>query len=450
MKKNILYLLLSFLVVTACKKEEALNVDLTKSNPDLNVPGVIDTWLTTNFLNPYNMEVLYRFDRFQTPISKDLTPVREEQIQPAMEAVRDVWIAPYLSIAGSAFLKPFIPKQIALVGSAEYNVDGSITLGTADAGRRINLFTINDYDKTNVNGVTQMLHTIHHEFVHILHQNIPVPPDYEKLSPEYVGGSWISFTNTAAIAKDLGFITRYSRMNKDEDFAETSSFLLVEGQDAFDIYANTAIATADTRLRQKEQMIVDYYKINYSIDFRALQSKVKEAKETLTGFKTPFRNNLVAGAYRGFSIDKTASLQSAAFVTAYNTVIANVAASNAFVVDPKMDLEFVNIKSNRADMVLKFRARGGTFDGSFWYNLRATINPTTGSVTFTTAAAGTGTEYSNGTALTVRFQPLLTYLTTNTFTADWIEGVFPGSRDNIVGFSNSANGQLAFHGTIKR
>lgn len=450
MKKIFLPLLILSTALVSCKKEAALNVDLSKTNPVNSFPGATDIWLTANFLDPYNMEVLYKFDRFQAKIDKDLTPVREDQIQPVMEAVRDVWIQPYLTITGRPFLMPLIPKQVALVGSAEYNIDGSITLGTADAGRRINLFTVNNYDKTNVPNVEEMLHTIHHEFTHILHQKIPVPPDFEKVAPEYVGGAWISFTNTAAIAKSLGFITRYSRMNKDEDFAETSSFLLVQGQDAYDIYANSSVASADLRLRQKEQMVVDYFKGNYGIDFRALQAKVKEAKEKLTGFKVPFRTNLTSGAYKGFIVEKESVSQSAAFVTAYNTAITNVRVSNGITVDNKFELGFVDLKVNKTDMILKINGRSPSFDGSFWFNLKATIDPATGNVKFALGTVGTGTEYANGTALQARFKPLLDYLVNSNFNADWIENVIPGSRDVLAGFNTLPGGQLGFYGSIKR
>lgn len=451
MKKKFIYVLALSIALVSCKKEKALNVDLTKTNPSTYVPGKIDKWLTDNFLNPYNMEVLYRFDRFQAKIDKDLIPVREDQIQPAMEAVRDVWIEPYMAIAGKNFLKPFIPKQIALVGSAEYNIDGSITLGTADAGRRINLFTINDYDKTNIPKVEEMLHTIHHEFTHILHQNIPVPADYESISPEYVGGSWVSFTNTAELAKSLGYITRYSRMNKDEDFAEVTSFMLVEGRDAFDIYTNSASVSADARLRKKEQIVINYFKGNYGIDFRALQAKVKAAKETLTGASRSFRSNLVAGAYKGFSVDKNAVSQSADFVTAYNNAVAAVVAGFGISIDSKFELEFANLKTNKTDFILKLTGKGPGFAGSFWYNLKATINATTGDVKFVLAPAGTGDEYGNGTAVQARLKPLLDYLTVNTFNVNWVdESVIANSKDRLAGFTTNSDSKLGFYGSIKR
>lgn len=450
MKKKLIYLLMLSAALASCKKEDKLNVDLNKTNPPTYIPGKTDKWLTDNFLNPYNMEVLYRFDRFQAPIDKDLIPVSEDQIQPVMEAVRDIWIDPYMKIAGKNFLKPLIPKQVALVGSAQYNIDGSITLGTAEAGRRVNLFTVNGYNKSNVPAVELLLHTVHHEFIHILHQNIPVPPDFEKISPEYVGGSWVSFTNTAAIAKDLGYITRYSRMNKDEDFAETASTLLVEGQDYYDAYTNTASAAADAKLRKKEQMFVDYLKNSYGLDFRVLQAEVRLAKMKLTGTSRSFNENFRAGVYKSLTVDRNATSQSAAFITAFDAAKTALGIRTGITVDPVFNFDFTNLKVNRTDLVLKFTGTSPTFAGGFWYNVTATVNATNNTVKFTLGTAGSGTEYANGTALQAQFKPLLDYLTTTTFKTDWIENVIPNSNGKLGGFINPTTNQLAFYCTFKR
>lgn len=450
MRKIFMYALVLSTALASCKKEKALNVDLTKTNPVTYIPGKIDTWLNDNFLNPYNVEVLYRFDRFQAPIDKELTPVKEDQIQPALEAVRDVWIKPYMEIAGAGFFKPLVPKQIALVGSAQHNMDGTITLGTAEAGRRVNLFTINDYDKNNVPAVELMLHTIHHEFVHILHQTIPISPDYEKISPEYVGASWVSFANTLANAKALGYITRYARNNKNEDFAETVATLLVEGQEFFDAFANTAPADAEIKLRKKEQYVVDYYKINYGLDFRALQAKVKIAKETLTGTSRSFALNLSAGVYKGFSFNRNAVSEPAAFVTAFDASRTALFARTGITLASAFNLDFVNIKTNRINMVLKFTGTSATFNGGFWYNITANIAPGNRLVQFAIAPAGTGQEYANGTALQAQLKPILDHLTASTLKLDWIEGVIPNSKGILGGFSVAIDNQFWFYGTLKK
>ncbi|MDR6783889.1 substrate import-associated zinc metallohydrolase lipoprotein [Pedobacter africanus] len=454
MKKIFLYLMLLLTVAVSCKKESALNVDITKSNLDTYTKGTLDKWLEDNFLNPYNMEILYRFDRYQAKIDKEIAPVMEDKVQPLMEGVQQIFIQPYLDVTSKAFLLPVLPKEIALFGSGEYS-DDQITLGTADAGRQINLYEVNSYDKNDVLSImgTQerpaAFHTMHHEFAHILHQNVPVPPEYEAISSNYIGSSWVGSGNSAATAKSLGFITRYARNNKDEDFAEMISTLLVEGQDHFDAYVNTATdATAITKLRKKEQVVVDYFKAAHGIDFRRLQARVRTAIETYAPVAiVPVPTRLSQGSYKGVTIDKSAASQSSAFVTAYNSAVTNVGAVNGIPINPTVELVFTNPAVNRTDMILKFT--GSTF--AFWYNLTATVTTgNSGTIRLVAAPQGAATQYANGTFIQAQMKPILDYFTTKTFRANWIEGLFPGSRSTLLGFFDTSNSQLGFYGNVQR
>lgn len=455
MKKNFLYLILLLTVMASCKKEEALNVDITKSNLDTYVKGTLDKWLETNFLNPYNMEILYRFDRYQASIDKEIAPVMEDKVQPIMEGVDLIFIKPYLEVAGKGFLLPILPKEIALFGTGEYS-DDQITLGTADAGRQINLYEVNDYDKDNVLSVMgtperpAAFHTMHHEFAHILHQNVPVPPGYEAISSSYVGSAWVGSGNSAATAKSLGFISRYARNNKDEDFAEMIATLLVGGQDQFDAYVNTATTeTAIAKLRAKEQVVVDYYKSGHGLDFRKLQAKVRTAIETYAPVTiVPVPTWLSRGSYKGFIVDKNAANQSSAFVTAFNSSIAEASTPEYdSPITPTFELVFANPAVNRSAMILKFT------DGVYlyWFNLTAAITPgASGTIKLTRAAPGTTAAYGNGTFLQDAVMPLLDYLTTNTFKVNWIEDVVPGSRGTLLGFFDNSDSQLGFYGSIQK
>jgi substrate import-associated zinc metallohydrolase lipoprotein len=455
MKKIFLCLTLLAAVLVSCKKEKALNVDITKSNLDTYTKGKLDKWLDDSFLNPYNIEVLYRFDRYQASIDKEISPVLEDNVQPIMEGVSAVFIKPYLEITNKAFLLPILPKEIALFGTGEYS-DDQITLGTADAGRQINLYEVNKYDRNNRLSVLGTIdrpaafHTMHHEFAHILNQNVPVPPGFEEISSNYIGSAWVGSGNSSATAKGLGFITRYARNNKNEDFAEMVSTLLVEGQDEFDNYVKSAPAAAITKLRLKEQVVVDYYKTAFGIDFRFLQAKVRKAIETYAPVTiTPVINYFNLGVYKGFTVDKNAASQSSAFVTAYNSSIA--LASNPQTYDspifPTFELVFTNPAVNTTDMILKFN--DGTY--VYWYNLKAAITTgTNGTLKLTRTTQGTTAAYGNGTFLQVAVKPLLDYLTTNTFKINWIEDVVPNSRGTLLGFTTTPNNLLGFYGTIQR
>ncbi|MNY48300.1 hypothetical protein D3C86_1836240 [compost metagenome] len=99
-------------------------------------------------------------------------------------------------------------------------------------------------------------------------------------------------------------------------------------------------------------------------------------------------------------------------------------------------------------MILKFTA--GNF--SFWYDLTADITvgePGTLKLTLATTQ-GTTTSYANGEFIETQMKPILDYFTTKTFTINWVENIFPGSKNARMGFFDSTTGQLAFHATIQR
>lgn len=278
-------------VVAACAKEDEPDADLTGLGGPTWVKGPVDDWLYNNMVVPYNIEVKYRFDRYELALNKVLTPPREDKVIPVMETVRKTWIEPYEQIAGPAFIRKLSPKQFVLVGSAEYNPDGTIILGTAEGGRKIVLYVVNDFAKADKAAVKQMLHTIQHEFGHILHQNIMYPEEYKSITPNYTA-SWADFT--LADAQSRGFISEYSRSAPDEDFVEMIAFMLVEGKTGFDAMVNGIAlpdpadptktipnAAAQAILRRKEQIVVRYFKEAWNIDLYTLQATTEAAINAL-------------------------------------------------------------------------------------------------------------------------------------------------------------------------
>ena len=278
--KYIRFLIILFAVslFSACSEEDDADTPLPDLGGETWVNGPVDSWLYENFVAPYNIEVKYRFDKYEVALNRVLSPVREDKVIPVMETIRKTWIAPYEQVAGETFIKSLSPKQFVLVGSAEYNTNGTITLGTAEGGRKVVLFVVNDFDPKLESEVKQMLHTIHHEFAHILHQNIMYPEEFKRITTDYTA-SWNDFS--LADARSRGYITEYARSSPDEDFVEMISIMLIEGKAGFDAIVNSAPESAQPLLRQKEQYVVRYFKEAWNIDFYDLQAKSQAAIEAL-------------------------------------------------------------------------------------------------------------------------------------------------------------------------
>src|SRR5687768_11186630 len=171
---KILITLLLPLFVISCRKDEDLNVI-----PPVDLGGetsertTIDQWLLDSLTTPYNISVKYRWDPWELNLDKTLTPPDESKIIPAMSAIKRVWIDPYNQETGSdLFMKTYSPKQFVLVGSVEYNYNGTVVLGQAEGGNKIAYFDINqNFDQNSVTSIQRMIQTSHHEFAHVLHQN---------------------------------------------------------------------------------------------------------------------------------------------------------------------------------------------------------------------------------------------------------------------------------------
>lgn len=296
-------LLLSYLciaiVIISCKKSEDLGSvdDIPGLGGDTWTQGPIDNWIYSNLTQPFNISVKYKWDQFELELNKNLVPPREEKIVPVMEAVKKVWIDTYIAEAGEVFMKTYCPKFFVLCGSASWNTDGTITLGTAEGGRKIVLYVLNDfrtksmpgYRPSDSMGIKQMFHTIEHEFGHILHQNVLYPDDYKRITPGFYTANWNNVSDNAA--RRDGFVTAYAMSAPDEDFVEMISMMLTEGKAGFNKIVNSippgtsqnGITQADAiaRLRKKEAMVVAYYKDVWGMDFYRLQTRVREAVDSL-------------------------------------------------------------------------------------------------------------------------------------------------------------------------
>lgn len=294
-------LIAASLLYVNCTKEDPLPPldDISGLGGDTWVPTSIDRWIYDNLTKDFNIAVKYKWDMSELDLNRTLVPPLEEQIIPVMSAIKNVWIDTYVSEADSLFFKTIAPKFFILAGSPAYNGDGSIKLGTAEGGRKVTLYDINNFrvkgmpgynPNTDTAGVLQMFHTIQHEFAHILDQNVRVPVSFSATSANSYTSDWLNVTNEEA--KNNGFISPYGNSSRDEDWAEMVGFLLINGQAYFDAYVNSidpdnVSATGITgrqaiqRLRDKEAAVVTYFQQSFNVDFRSLQARNRAAINSL-------------------------------------------------------------------------------------------------------------------------------------------------------------------------
>ncbi|CEN50005.1 putative zinc-binding metallopeptidase [Capnocytophaga canimorsus] len=329
-KKYISLLLLAFLFVT-CNQKDAVSKDSVIYLEDEHQSD-FDQWLYETFTKPYNIEVKWKWDDTEIDNSFHVTPPQKQKARQIMEALHAIWIKPYEQEAGTEFIKTYVPKLIYLVGTPQFNQDGTKTLGLAEGGRKITLFDVDSFDNQDLDKMTKAFHTMHHEFAHILHQKIAFSTTYKDLTKGQYTGAWFNVSEVRANAR--GFITPYSMSNENEDFVEVAATILStvqnsnspiqrivpEKDDTGNVTGNlvsmnltdfqlklymfgisiqqqsngslrivqeqTAPQGLNTMLK-KIDMVSDYYKEVWGIDLFRLQGKIEQATNELILQNTP-------------------------------------------------------------------------------------------------------------------------------------------------------------------
>ncbi|HFK5528158.1 TPA: substrate import-associated zinc metallohydrolase lipoprotein [Elizabethkingia anophelis] len=259
-----------------------------------------DLWLKQNFEAPYNIEVLYRWEPQYVDYNRYMFPPSVVNVKPAMEIVKKLWIDTYSTIGGKNFVKILAPKEVVLIGGVNKNTNGTITLGVAEGGTRIVLFQTDNViaflqdptisTESKKSAVRQFIHTIQHEYVHILNQTKPFDQKaYQAIVRNGGMGQYKSdwYSDRDTVAREKGFITAYAQSNVNEDFAEMAATMLIYPRKEYNsIVSSIANTKAQELIRAKEKIVVAYYKEQFNIDFYALADAAsKNSEQVFNSFK---------------------------------------------------------------------------------------------------------------------------------------------------------------------
>lgn len=250
----------------------------TESQLDFTQPAktALDNWITTNYLDPYNINVQYKWNQNTVDNSRFLFPPTITKVQPALEIVQKIWLNSYATIGGTDFVKKIAPREIVLVGGVNLNSVGTRTLGLAEGGQRVTLFETDYIVRTNRAVVTEFIHTIQHEYIHILNQHKPFDEkSWAAITPVGYTADWYNFS--IPVSNEIGFITSYARLNINEDFAETAAMILITSKaDYATFLSKIKSATALAALKAKEALVVKYFKEAFGMDFYALRDEAEK------------------------------------------------------------------------------------------------------------------------------------------------------------------------------
>ena len=274
MKRYILnlFLLVMLFSVSACSDDDLGPSIFDPSTEELTE---LDLWMQANFTKPYNIEVLYKWLDIESDMAATLVPPTEDNAAGLADVLKKIWCLPYVNIAGNDFFCKLAPKQLMFIGSSRYNSDGTVTKGSAEGGRKIIIYEVNQFDRTNATRLKRYMKTIHHEFGHILNQTKPYTTDFKEITGTlYVGDSCWDTYKTDASALQVGLISRYAGSEDTEDFVELISIYVTRPQEAWDKLLTTAGADGAAIINQKFEIVRNYLQNSWNINIDELRESV--------------------------------------------------------------------------------------------------------------------------------------------------------------------------------
>ncbi|MCL1868119.1 MAG: putative zinc-binding metallopeptidase [Paludibacter sp.] len=265
-------------VVFSSCKEEKLGDSIFDTTPP--VRNKFDQWLYDSITIPYNIQVFYKYEDIEASNQYNLIPADLGNSKKLIQIVKHTWYEAYDEIVGKDFLRAYVPRILQFIGSAAWNDDtNSYVAGTAEGGMKVTLYVVNWLQTTPAFLKDNYLHTMHHEFGHILNQKIAYDPAFKLISKaDYIGGDWIYWNQQQSLAK--GFITPYSMDKDGEDFVELYSTYInctaAEWANLMQLAARTNVLYPDQvtrsngqgriKIEQKLTILRDYFQTRWNIN----------------------------------------------------------------------------------------------------------------------------------------------------------------------------------------
>lgn len=282
MKRFWLYIsLLVFGVFAVSSCSEDVDFDPTIYDTDTPELSAIDSFIRQNYIDPHNIEVLYKWKDIETEADKNLVPPRQDTVVPFLRVVKKAWIDTYIDLTSPAVMNPIFPKQILLLGSAAYNIDGTQTLGTAEGGKKVVLYSVGEFNPGNKANIKRYIRILHHEFCHILNQKKEYNIAYEQITPSGYTASWTNFQDKTARA--AGFITPYAMAEPGEDFAEMVAEYVTDTDEEWNALMEAITdQTGKTAIQKKLEIVRTYMDESWNMKLDDLRSLILKAITEIT------------------------------------------------------------------------------------------------------------------------------------------------------------------------
>ena len=282
MKRFLLILVLPVLAMvylSSCSED----VDFGPSIYDTSTPYLsdVDKWIRENYIGPHNIEVIYKWSDIESETDKNLTPPRADTVVPFLRVVKKAWLDTYITLCGKDVMNPIFPKQLLLLGSNAYNTDGTVTQGTAEGGKKIVLYNLDEFNPSDAANVKQSIRVLHHEFCHILNQKKEYNIAFEQVTPSSYTATWTN--NSDKVANAAGFVTPYAMAEPGEDFAEMVAEYVTDTPEEWNALLD-GISDANGRaaIEKKLELVRTYMEESWDMSLDDLRDLVNQSLVEIT------------------------------------------------------------------------------------------------------------------------------------------------------------------------
>lgn len=278
MKKILKIVLISsamFSIFNACQETDIPNKKVTVLDTQDNIKNSFDTYLKREFVDKYNIELNYKLSDIELDQNQFVVPATYEQSIRMANIVKYLCFEPFDKVAPKNFLKLYFPKQLILIGSGAFRNNGNVVLGTAEAGRKISLYDVNNLDLTNLETLfSRYFRTIYHEFAHIWHQQLPFSIEFDQITPTtYKGDSWAD-SWAAGESLAAGYVSNYASSSTTEDFVELIAHYITFTPSRWDQMILDAGPEGGDLLNRKITIVKNYLLRSWSLDINELRDDV--------------------------------------------------------------------------------------------------------------------------------------------------------------------------------
>lgn len=285
MKKTIkIFALLALSVaMVSCHKDTEIDPESIFDDNTVATVNEFDKWIQDNYVKPYNIDFKYRFEDKEADTKFNLVPAQIEKSIALAKLTKFLWLETYEELKGDAFIRTYCPKILHLIGSPGYQ-NGSMVLGTAEGGLKITLYNVNaiDLDHVDIEFLNYwFFKTMHHEFAHILHQKKNYSTDFNLISLDYQGGSWVNLSEQEAL--DMGFVSNYASSETQEDFVEIISIYATHDAAWWNNHLSKASAEGRDKINQKLEIVKDYLQSSWGINLDQLRDIVQRRSAMISG-----------------------------------------------------------------------------------------------------------------------------------------------------------------------